>query len=462
MALEAALMSADITPPLGVTMAGYASRTHGATAVADPLSAYALVLRDADTGQATAIVSLDLCSTLESTKQAIRDRATEACGLEPSAIIISTTHTHFGPMVEPAGWVAGELSGGVLPEYREQLIETVAGLIADAYSRLTPARLRAGSSVAEGISFNRRPLTPDGQCANRLRLEPEQAQVASARGAQLWRAWEWRGRGGPVRTPPEPAVEGLCLGVTDPEVVVLRIEGSDGTPLGCVFNFACHPVCGGEDFYAISPDYPGAARKVLEEELGAPAMFLVGAAGDQVPSWREGDARQRVGRGLAGAALMAWECAEEVSGPLSVGSVEAELPLRAFRSAEELEAILEELDDPGASSAWRERFELDMVKRYKGRSSVTNAAQAVAVGEWALVTGPCEIIAEIALRVKQASPVPYTMFASLAGDYLSYMPTDDDRRAGGYEAETTALAMGSAGVYIKSAQQALWLVAGDQ
>ncbi len=453
MSFYAAVAQADITPPLGLTMAGYASRTHGAEDVADPLYAQALALSDGS--RTAAIVSLDLCSFGLEAKDAMRDRAAERTGLDPRAIVISTTHTHFGPMVDPSAWLSGELRETMLPEYRENLIAVVAGLIEDAWRRLESVRLLVGSAKAVGISFNRRPLTPEGGCANRLRLSEDQASVASAEGYGLYRKWRKGGWSGPSHAPSDPRVEGLCLGVTDPEVVVLRVETQSGVPLAAAVNFACHPVCGGSNLYAVSADYPGEMRWVLARELGVPSLFLLGAAGDQVPAWREGDARRRVGQSLGGAAVSAWHRAREVEGPLGVASVTAELPLRSFEPVDRVQARLEALTDPSVPEAWRDRYELEMAKLFGCRASLPNEVQAIAAGEWGLVTGPCEILVEIGLHIKQKSPFAHTMFASLAGENLGYMPTDDALREGGYEATTTALGSGAGAALIAGALEAL-------
>lgn len=460
MSLRVGMAQTDITPLLGATMAGYSSRTHGATGVADPLYAQALVLSDGE--QSAAIVSLDVCSFSLETKQQMKQAAAERTGLPPSSIVVCATHTHFGPVVDSSPWLSEELAAGVLPEYRANLVASVAGLVADAQRRLQPARLLAGRAEAAGISFNRRPLTREGLCANRLRLPPDQAAIASAMGCELRRQWVWGGHCGPRHSPPERRVEGLRLGVADPEVLVLRAEAEDGTPLAAVVSFACHPVCSGPDFYAFSADYPGVAREVLARELGVGSLFLLGAAGDQVPSWRDDDARQRVGQSLGGVALSAWHQATELGGPLRVAGLVADLPLRGFAPVQELRARLEALPDPSAPEAWRDRYELEMAEAFGGRTVLAHEVTAISVGNWALVTGPCEIVVEVGLRIKQGSPARATMLVSLAGENLSYMPTDEDVRAGGYEATTTALGPGASAVFVDAALAALRAVVRDE
>ena len=53
--------------------------------------------------------------------------------------------------------------------------------------------------------------------------------------------------------------------------------------LATLFNYACHPTTLAWDNRLLSPDYIGAAREVLEQAFGAPALFFHGASGDLAP-----------------------------------------------------------------------------------------------------------------------------------------------------------------------------------
>lgn len=57
----------------------------------------------------------------------------------------------------------------------------------------------------------------------------------------------------------------------------------DGKVLGTVLNYACHPTTLAWQNDLIGPDYPGAAREVVENVLGAPCLFLQGASADLGP-----------------------------------------------------------------------------------------------------------------------------------------------------------------------------------
>ena len=69
----------------------------------------------------------------------------------------------------------------------------------------------------------------------------------------------------------------------DDTLVVARVTGEDGALRATLFNYACHPTTLAWRNRLLSPDYIGAAREVLENAFGAPALFLQGASGELGP-----------------------------------------------------------------------------------------------------------------------------------------------------------------------------------
>ena len=68
-------------------------------------------------------------------------------------------------------------------------------------------------------------------------------------------------------------------GTADEELAALLARGPDGTVLGGLVDFACHPTAmGHEPVY--SADYPGVLTEELETRHGGVFGFLIGAAGD--------------------------------------------------------------------------------------------------------------------------------------------------------------------------------------
>ncbi len=71
---------------------------------------------------------------------------------------------------------------------------------------------------------------------------------------------------------------------TEPNLAVLRFDDLDGQPLAVLVNFAAHPTMVSGQVLKFSADYPGALRARVEAELGAPCIFMPGAAGDMSPN----------------------------------------------------------------------------------------------------------------------------------------------------------------------------------
>jgi hypothetical protein len=199
---------------------------------------------------------------------AIRAAAARATGLELGQVHVTLSHTHG------SGWLSrgrAHLPGGdLIAPYFDALATQVARLAEQAQRALAPASIVYGQ----------------GRCA-----------LAAQRDY-----WDADGK------------QFVCgfnpLGSADDTVLVARITGGEGHCLGTIVNYACHPTTLAWDNTAISPDYVGAMRELVEQATGAPCLFLQGASGDLGP--REGFVgdplvADRNGRQLGHAALAALE-----------------------------------------------------------------------------------------------------------------------------------------------------------
>lgn len=222
--LQAGAARADITPPTGYPMWGYASRHDAASeGVLDPLQARALVLTVDK--ESIALVSLDLgrAPTRKSTA-AIRGRVQKATGIEHVFLVAS--HTHHGPVLELEDWPNRE------KPYVRRLEDRLVTLIGEAAKARKPARL--GVAQRE-TTLNR----------NRHSKRSEK----------------------PV----------------DRTLLMLRVEDVDGKPIAHAVNFAAHATMLERKLLKFSADYPGAMAAMVEKETGVPCLFLQGAAGDLSP-----------------------------------------------------------------------------------------------------------------------------------------------------------------------------------
>jgi hypothetical protein len=119
-------------------------------------------------------------------------------------------------------------------------------------------------------------------------------------------------------------------GPADDTLLVARLSSDDGITRATLVNYACHPTTLAWDNTAISPDWIGAMREVVETATHAPCLFLQGASGDLGP--REGfvgdhAVADRNGRQVGYAALATLEALPsagtrfEYAGPVVSGTL---------------------------------------------------------------------------------------------------------------------------------------------
>ncbi|MFC5833840.1 neutral/alkaline non-lysosomal ceramidase N-terminal domain-containing protein, partial [Nonomuraea insulae] len=140
---------ADITPPPGGSLAGYAARVSASIAVHDPLLATAVAVSD---GAATSLViSADLIALDPDTTRRIARDLRERTGIPEDAVAVAVTHTHAGPAVTRGG-----IGGVADPRYVEHACAQIVAAGAAALDALAPAVLRRGHGTLHGVATNRR------------------------------------------------------------------------------------------------------------------------------------------------------------------------------------------------------------------------------------------------------------------------------------------------------------------
>jgi len=134
----------NITPPLGVRLAGYRQREGVAEDVHDELTARAVTFELA--GESAAIVVADICSLPEELGERTRVRLSERTGIPEDHVIVVSNHTHSGPALYDES------------TYRELLPDLMASAGELAWKQRRPARISFGTGRAAGLCINRRDL----------------------------------------------------------------------------------------------------------------------------------------------------------------------------------------------------------------------------------------------------------------------------------------------------------------
>jgi hypothetical protein len=261
----------DITPPVGIYHRMWGAAVHDrATGVHRPLLATLLLFEPAEgpRDQGQLIVALDHCILDSADMDRIRHAAGREVGIAAAQVHVALSHTHG------SGWMSrtrSHLPGGeLIGPYLDDLAKHLAGLARDAAASLRRATIVYGF----------------GRC-----------NLAAHRDY-----WDEQHR------------QFVCgfnpVGPADDTVLVGRVTEESGRTLASIVNYACHPTTLAWDNTALSPDYVGAMREVVERHTEAPCVFLQGASGDLGP--REGyvgdwSVADRNGRQLGFAALSALE-----------------------------------------------------------------------------------------------------------------------------------------------------------
>lgn len=427
--LSAGVASIDITPPVGISMAGYYVRNGVSTGVERPLTATALVLANGQ--RKLAIVACDLIFLQSPHVDRVRAAIAQAIGAREGDVLINFSHTHCGPTPPSWGLHEPEARRAIQESYATNLEHALAG-VADAANRgLAPARVGTGAGSCR-IGINRREVDENGKFF--LGENP--------------------------------------TGPMDPEVRVIRVDRRDGSPLAIAFSYGCHTVTMGPKNLRLSPDYPGPARELVEKATGAKALFLQAAGGDINPVTGIGATGDdtgnmtRLGNILGAEAVkVAMEIrTHQRRGPrtffasLSKNSIYPylpvedsgieldsvsetfDLPLMPFPEIEEARRICEarktnlkaarESGLPEHMLTVYHRFYdwsrklLARVENGEKQGSLPVNFQAMRIGDLGIAAVSGETVVELGLLTKKASPFPKTLFLGYSNGCASYMPVE--------------------------------------
>lgn len=418
----------DITPPLGLPMAGYGARQGTASGVLDPLYARAVVLHDPVNDQRIAIVTADLVAYAPETIQAFRARVAQKTEFTADQVILAVTHTHSGPAY---GALFGFFAGSDLeqePEssvrWGEKLPGVLLELLNEAAAATRPARLAFGKTRV-ALSTHRRLIDPLGN----------------------------------IRLAHNPA------GLTDPEVHVLHArDASDNSSIGTLVCYACHPVVLCEDNLLYSGDFPAYLLSSLEED-GSSAIYLNSTCGNVNP-YRRGDRETacELGQELARSVKALVPTLEHpVARPLALSCKDIPLPLRlpsqralqdyVLVAEQALEAHRNHENFEGrrlAAEVARARQMADNLNRRRTRlgeriqgDALMARLQVARIGAAMLVALPGENFVEFGLELKAKVGIDYLFVFGYTNEYIGYLPTRAAYDEGGYEVTASLLAPGA-------------------
>ena len=235
--LYAGFARTNITPPMGIDIAGY-YKVRKADGVLDDLEVNALALRVED--KTVLLMTIDHCGIVRAILDKYKAAISEKTGLPTDAIFIHSTHTHTAPTLLP------DSTDVLIKEYEVTVGRKCVDAATFAIEDLKPAKMGYGVSQAPDIAFIRRFRMKDGT----IRTNP--------------------GVNNPDIVAP--------IGDVDERVNVLRFEREGGTTI-VLANFGDHPdTVGG---CKISGDWPSLTRRIFEKAIdNTNCIFFNGAQGD--------------------------------------------------------------------------------------------------------------------------------------------------------------------------------------
>lgn len=397
---KAGVARVDITPEQSMWMAGYAARDHGAKGMIHELWVKALALEDAN-GHRAVMVTSDLLGFPKKISDNIRDRLHKQLGLTRAQVLLNSSHTHSGPVLEQAlydVYPLGEKEKEKIEAYSRQLEDQVVALVEKAFGKLEPARLASGNGVTR-FAVNRR----------------------ENNSSELNRLTELQGP-------------------SDHSVPVLRVENKQGKLMAAVFGYACHSTV--LSLYKWSGDYGGFAQQVLEEDHpGATALFFAGSGADQNPMPRRTvPLARQYGRELAAAVdRVLEEPMQNLKPRLTTAYSEIDLQLNAPPSKKELATLAENAS--GWHHRWATRMQGKVHNGEKLRSEYPYPVQVWQLGDQGLVALGGEVVVDYTIRLKRIFGQDLFVLG-YSNDVMSYIPSVRILREGGYEGATSQAVYG--------------------
>ena len=370
-----------------------------------------------ENGTKMAFVSVEMTSLPAEEIEAVKDRIVMEAEIERENIWVCCTHTFSAPHLLPDFMLAENDGIAKKEEFRKALQNAAAAAVIKAQSRMEAVTPRFGSSYCD-INIGRDEELEDG--------------------------W-WIGEHG--------------MGLVDHEIQALRLDNREGKPVAVIFNYAIQSSVldgsvlstGGK---GVSPDVAGTACDYIERCYRKPhpvVLFLMGAAGDQVPVKRtvsetfvKGE-RVRKDRHEEG-----FKICEELGRTLGDAVIRAMDSSRQVSVDDEVRMERKKITVPGKTME-RNLHNLKPVKEFKytENGDVETEIEIAAIGEIAFLGVKPELNCITAAAVKAFSPYEHTIITTMVNGASKYMADKRSYDRVTYEAQNSPFAKGAAEILMK-------------
>lgn len=386
---RASVVKIDITPKTPKWLMGYAARQ--STGVLDPIFHRIVLLDDGTTR--FALISTDICVFSPTLYDQVAARVEKETGITKVNLWWTATHTHSAPEIGTRGMydvlLQGRSEHPVDDEYTNELVDKILGGLRDAIAKLEPARLSIGTG-SSNANINRRARDVNGSIS--LGLNPD----------------------GPV----------------DRQIGLIRIDrteaaGERAKPIALIVNYAMHGTVLGGRWMQISGDAQNTVAEYVEKRIGAPMLYINGAAGNIAPIYTTQD-NPRAGHLTEFNVLLGDRI---LSANRTLGPATADVKLR---SAERIVATSRRYD-----LGWNEELNSYGSAESNGAPLVKLPLRFLKINDTLIWGGPVEMFCELAFQVREKSPFKNTFFFGYTNGWLGYLPTKAAFAEGGYEPRTS-------------------------
>jgi hypothetical protein len=348
------------------------------------LTARAMAIRSG--GNTAVIVNVDVCGLNDFFTGMLKEEVYRKHRIPAPAIFINSSHTHFAPVSQH--WLTWQ-EANQLPDdvYLNSIVKTgILTAIDDALRSLAPAELYFGRGKTD-IGYNRS-------------LKDHQELYDSA-------------------------------------VDVIKVDYTGDGKDNYLFLASCHPVfsTAGKLHYTISANYPGVARKLVEERTGTKnSLFLQGTAGDINP---RDNGEYISGEKLANEVIAVLNRPmTKIEGAISSYLDTINIPITPWTKQEILDYRAEN-DKPGDINAEKNIKWCDLMMKYYEQGIMPTAlpvyVNTVNIGSWKLVGFSRETTTGYGFGVKNLWPDKLISVAGYTNDVSSYLPTHMHLERKGYE-----------------------------
>jgi hypothetical protein len=354
---------------------------------------YARIVAFESGGGRLVLISADLIGFYDETAERFRDAICRRFDLKPCQVFLCGTHTHSAPTLS--------LSENGHPnnvEYTQSLKAKLLEVVGQAIDSTRPVHVGAGRGFSP-VGSNRREMRHD-------------ATVKLGRNP---------------------------YGPTDKEVVVMKIAEPDGRPVAALFDYATHATSLGPRNLQISGDVLGLAAQFVEKILGADvtAPAFAGASGDIDPWYRVLPSFNTENGWIPEPELLGILLGEEV--------------VHVFRD-------IEATDSAGEVRTGFAAIELPRRKKEGDDGSPTKPLNVTVarIGDIGFIGLGCELLTEVGLAIKAASPYEQTFVITHCNGAAGYLPPKHLYKEGGYEVDRTGFAPQAAGILVKESLRMLY------